>query len=99
MKLCHSEEDYDEIASDTSHIVVEDENDNKDEIPFDPYVFALKVLKNEAAEIKPKEAWHDDTDNEVNDNDDVEKKQVKKFSIRKWIGNLFGGCVRTNIES
>ena len=52
MKLCHSEEDYDEIAYDKSHIVVDDENDNKDEIPFDPYVFALKVLKNEAAEIK-----------------------------------------------
>ena len=54
----------------------------------------------------------DDTDNtdytpfdpyafdlKVNDNDVVEKKKVKKFSIRKWIGNLFEGCVRKNIES
>ena len=51
-----------------------------------------KVLENEATQFQPKEAWHDDTDN-------VEKKNVKKFSIRKWIGSLFGGCVGKNIEN
>jgi len=51
-----------------------------------------KVLENEATKFQPKEAWHDDADN-------VEKKKAKKFSIRKWIGSLFGGCVGKNIES
>jgi len=100
VKHCLSEGDYDDVASDTSHSEANNDNLNKNDTPFDHYAFALKVLENEAAEIKPKEAWHDgDAENEVNDNDVVEKKNVKKFSIRKWFGRLFGGCVRTNEDS
>ena len=89
VKHCLSEGDYDDVASDTSHNEANNDNLNKNDTPFDRYAFALKVLENEAAEIKPKEAWHDgDAENEVNDNDVVEKKNVKKFSIRKWFGRL-----------
>ena len=76
MKLCLSEEDYDDVDSNTRHSEVdsEDDNENKDDKPFDPYAFALKVLEHEAAEIKPKEAWHGDVaENEVNDNGVAEK--------------------------
>ena len=97
MKLCLSEEDYDDVDSNTRHSEVdsEDDNENKDDKPFDPYAFALKVLEHEAAEIKPKEAWHGDVaENEVNDNGVAEKKKVKTSRVRKWFGRLFGGCVR-----
>ena len=79
--LCLSEEDYDDVDSNTRHSEVDNEDDNNNDTPFDPYAFALKVLENEAAEIKPKEAWHDGVaDNEVND-DDVEKKNVKSSAL------------------
>ena len=83
MKHCLSEEENDEVDSDKRHTEADSEDDNNN-----------KVLENDAIESQPMEAWHDDADKEV-----VEKKKVTKFSIRKWIGNLFGGCVRKNIES
>ena len=83
MKHCLSEEENDEVDSDKRHTEAASEDDNNN-----------KVLENDAIESQPMEAWHDDADKEV-----VEKKKVTKFSIRKWIGNLFGGCVRKNIES
>ena len=51
--LCLSEEDYDDVDSNTRHTEVdnEDDNDNKNDTQFDPYAFALKVLENEAAKI------------------------------------------------
>mgnify|MGYP007091393929 CR=1 FL=1 len=82
--LCLSEEDYDDVDSNTRHSEVdnEDDNDNKNDTPLVPCAFALKVLENEAAEIKQKEAWHDgDADNEVNDDDVVEKKNVKSSAL------------------
>ena len=86
--------------SDISQNEANNENESKNDTPFDSFAFALKVLENEAAEIKPKEAWPDgDADNEVSDIDGVEKKNVKKFRIRKWFGRLFGGCVRINEDS
>ena len=83
MKHCLSEEENDDVDSDKRQTEADSEYDNNN-----------KVLENDAIESQPMEAWRDDADTEV-----VEKKKVKKFSIRKWIGNLFGGCVRKNIES
>jgi len=92
VKHCLSEKDYDDVDSDKRHTEVDD--DNKDETPFDQYAVAIKVLTNEATVTPPKEAWHDDADNEGNDNDG--KKKVKTSSVRKWFRRLFGGCVRKN---
>ena len=83
MKHCLSEEENDDVDFDKRHTDAGSEDDNNN-----------KVLENDAIESQPMEAWHDDADKEV-----VDKKKVTKFSIRKWIGNLFGGCVRKNIES
>ena len=79
------------------HCLSEEENDDVDSDKRHTEVHNgdandNNVLENEATRVQPKEAWLDDADN-------VEKKKVKKFSIRKWIGSLFGGCVGKNIES
>ena len=69
MKLCLSEEDYDDVDYNTSHSEADSQDDNDN--------------NNEAIEFQPKEAWHDDADKEVNDIDDVEKKKGRKSRDRK----------------
>ena len=72
MKHCLSEEDYDDVDYNTSHSEADSQDDNDN--------------KNEAIEFQPKEAWHDDADNEVNDIDVVDKKNDRKSRVRKWFG-------------
>jgi len=54
VKHCLSEEDYNNVDSDIRHSDVdnEDDNDNTDDTPFDPYAFDLKVNDNDVVEKK-----------------------------------------------
>ena len=98
---CLSEEDYDYVDGNDGHIEsgnADDTNNkdsNNDATNVDPTTLALTVPSDDTTKLQPNEAWLDG--GEDNDVIDIpETKSVKTSRIRKWLGRLFGCCVRKN---